>query len=121
MIRTALESADRFVSAQQLRDEMVRRGEDVGLATVYRNLQMLAEDGEADALRDDQGEMLYRMCEGVHHHHHLVCRTCGTAVEVEGKGVESWADQVADQYGFADVSHTVELFGICADCQDDND
>lgn len=118
MIRTALENADRFVSAQQLRDDMVRRGDDVGLATVYRNLQMLADDGEVDALRDDAGEMLYRMCADAHHHHHLICRTCGTAVEVEGKNVEAWADKVAEEFGFTNVSHTVELFGICSSCQE---
>ena len=50
-------------------------------------------------------------------HHHLVCRACGRTVEVEGPAVERWADRVASQHGFADVDHTVEIVGTCADCR----
>jgi Fur family ferric uptake transcriptional regulator len=45
-----------------------------------------------------------------------VCRSCGRAVEVEGPAVESWADRVAAQNGFVDVSHTLEIFGTCPEC-----
>jgi Fur family transcriptional regulator, ferric uptake regulator len=45
-----------------------------------------------------------------------VCRTCGTTVEVEGAAAESWATEVAALHGFSDVSHTIEIFGVCADC-----
>lgn len=50
------------------------------------------------------------------HHHHLVCRACGRTVEVAGPAVESWADRVAAQHGYADVSHTLEIFGTCPTC-----
>ena len=87
-----------------------RRGERVGLTTVYRTLQALADAGEIDVMRPPGGEHLYRRCsEG--HHHHLVCRRCGRTVEVEGPAVERWADQVAAEHGYADVSHTLEIFG----------
>ena len=43
-----------------------------------------------------------------------VCRECGRTVEIEGPAVESWADTVAAQHGFRDVSHTLEVFGTCA-------
>jgi Fur family ferric uptake transcriptional regulator len=51
------------------------------------------------------------------HHHHLVCRACGATVEVTGPAVETWAEQVAAEHGFRDVSHTVEVFGTCPACQ----
>lgn len=110
-----MESLDRFVSAQQLHEIIRGGGDNIGLATVYRNLQILAEDGEVDTLRDDQGEMLYRMC-GHAHHHHLVCRRCGLTVEVAGQDVEQWAQKIAKENSFAQVDHTIELFGLCADC-----
>jgi Fur family ferric uptake transcriptional regulator len=66
-------------------------------------------------LRTDPGETLYRRC-SVGHHHHLVCRGCGRAVEVDGPAVERWADRVAAEHGFADVSHTLEIVGTCAEC-----
>ena len=105
-----------FASAQQIHAELRARGDQVGLTTVYRHLQALTDAGQVDAIRDAGGEIRYRRCRTDTHHHHLTCRSCGTSVEVEGKAVERWADQVADQAGFTAVDHTVELFGLCPDC-----
>lgn len=110
-----LEQTTEFRSAQDIHDELKRRGESIGLTTVYRTLQGLADAGEIDTLRTVSGESVYRRC-SAHHHHHLVCRSCGRTVEVEGPAVESWAERVAAEHGFRDVSHTVEVFGTCADC-----
>jgi Fur family transcriptional regulator, ferric uptake regulator len=104
-----------FTSAQEVHALLRRRGEDVGLTTVYRTLQALADAGEVDVLRTPDGESVYRQC-STGHHHHLVCRSCGRTVEIEGPAVESWADKVAAQHGFAEVEHTLEVFGTCATC-----
>jgi len=114
-VSAVLDRLDNFRSAQEIHTELRRAGEDVGLATVYRTLQALTEAGEVDVLRSDSGEAAYRRC-SAHHHHHLVCRQCGRTVEVEGPAVESWALRVADEHGFSDISHTVEIFGLCAEC-----
>lgn len=113
----ALAGLDEFRSAQQLHEILRTQGEHVGLATVYRTLAALAEDGEVDVLRTPEGEQVYRRCERREHHHHLLCRACGRAVEIDGPGVESWAAQVGATHGFSDISHTVELTGLCADCR----
>ena len=97
-------------------DILRRKGEHVGLATVYRHLQALSEQGSVDAIRDASGELLYRQCGTTVHHHHLTCRQCGHSVEVEGRAVEQWAARVATEAGFTDVGHTVELFGLCPEC-----
>jgi Fur family ferric uptake transcriptional regulator len=110
--------SDDFRSAQDIHGAMRAGGASVGLATVYRALQSLVDSGTADVLRTDAGEMVYRQC-GVAHHHHLVCRSCGKTVEVQGPGVERWAGQMASQHGFAEVRHTVELSGICGACHTD--
>ena len=116
-ISALLENLDEFRSAQELHDELRRRGEGIGLTTVYRTLQSMAAAGLVDTLRTDTGESVYRRC-SEHHHHHLVCRACGSTVEVQGGQVETWAAEVARQHGFSDVSHTIEIFGICGDCLD---
>ena len=115
-LSAALDGLPGFCSAQQIHAELRRRGENVGLTTVYRHLQVLSEDGQVDAIRDSGGETLYRRCRTGAHHHHLTCRNCGRSVEVEGKAVERWAEEVAAEAGFTDVGHTVELFGLCPDC-----
>jgi Fur family ferric uptake transcriptional regulator len=108
-----LKEVDDFRSAQELHDELRKRGDGIGLTTVYRTLQSLSEAGEIDVLRTDTGEAIYRRCSS-HHHHHLVCRVCGSTVEVEGPAVERWAEKIASEHGFSDISHTVEIVGTCS-------
>lgn len=115
-VADVLTDLDDFRSAQQLHDLLRERGQDVGLATVYRTLQSLADGGEVDVLRRADGEAVYRRCARREHHHHLVCRSCGTAVELDGPGVEAWAAQVGAAHGFRDVEHTMELTGTCSAC-----
>jgi Fur family transcriptional regulator, ferric uptake regulator len=110
-----LNDLDEFRSAQELHDELRRRGEGIGLTTVYRTLQTMAAAGLVDTLRTDTGESVYRRC-SQHHHHHLVCRACGSTVEIAGGQVETWATEIARQHRFSDVSHTIEIFGLCAAC-----
>lgn len=107
---------DGFRSAQELHSLLRGEGASVGLTTVYRHVQALADAGEVDVLRHGDGEAVYRRCPTVTHHHHLVCRGCGRSVEIEGPAVERWAGDVARRHGFVDVEHTVEVFGTCADC-----
>lgn len=114
-VSALLNEVEGFHSAQQLHAMLRDRGERVGLTTVYRTLQGLADGGEVDVMRPPGGEYLYRRCsEG--HHHHLVCRACGATVEVAGPAVESWATKVADTHGFVNVDHTLEIFGTCPAC-----
>ncbi|HXS87251.1 MAG TPA: Fur family transcriptional regulator [Mycobacterium sp.] len=110
-----LDTLDEFRSAQELHDELRQRGENIGLTTVYRTLQSMATAGLLDTLRNDTGESVYRRCSD-HHHHHLVCRSCGSTVEVGDREVEEWAAEVAAKHGFSNVSHTIEIYGTCSDC-----
>lgn len=114
-VRGALGGTEGFVSAQALHQQLRDQGSTIGLATVYRALGDLANDGDADSLQQD-GESLYRACTTNAHHHHLICRNCGRTVEIEADPVEEWAQQVAAQHGFTNASHVVDVFGECADC-----
>ncbi|MBB3038999.1 Fur family transcriptional regulator [Hoyosella altamirensis] len=115
-VTALLNDVEEFRSAQDIHDELRRRGEGIGLTTVYRTLQSLAETGAVDVLRTDNGEAVYRRCSSGHHHH-LVCRDCGFTVEIKGDEVERWSHSIASENGFTDISHIVEVFGICRDCQ----
>ena len=117
-ISALLDGIAEFRSAQEIHDELRKRGEGIGLTTVYRTLQALADAGTVDVLRTDSGESVYRRCSSGHHHH-VVCRQCGFTVEVEGPAVEKWAKTTAEAYDFTEISHTVEIFGRCRTCQVD--
>lgn len=114
-IAGALRRCDHPVTAQELHARLLREGDEVGLATVYRNLQRLAEDGTADTLRRASGEQAFMIC-GAGHHHHLTCRACGRVDEVRDCGLERWSERIAREHGFSEVTHQAELVGVCADC-----
>jgi Fur family ferric uptake transcriptional regulator len=110
-----LDSLNQFTSAQDIHGRLRDNGSSVGLTTVYRTLQSLADASQVDVIRADDGEAMYRRCTN-EHHHHLVCRRCGRTLEVDSPTVESWAEEVAKRYGFSDINHTLEIYGVCPDC-----
>ncbi len=115
-VSSALDRLDDFVSTQELHRVLQNDGLPVSLATVYRIVQSMADGGLVDALRNADGETVYRRCSVASHHHHLLCRSCGKAVEVEAPAVESWAASTAEAHGFTAVQHTVEIYGLCREC-----
>lgn len=113
----ALRDCPDFVSARELHEALAAEGTAVGLTTVYRTLRALEQGGRVDVVRDRTGERLYLPRPADGHRHYLVCRRCGLSRAVDAEAVEHWADGVAAATGFAEVEHTVELTGVCEQCQ----
>lgn len=105
----------RFASAQALYADMKAAGNSIGLATVYRNLQGMADEGLLDVIQTDT-ETLYRACSTPRHHHHLICDGCGETVEIAGHIVEKWAKDLEEDTGFTGISHILEFSGLCPQC-----
>ncbi len=116
VVSDLLERSDEFRTAQDMHAELRQNGERIGLTTVYRHLQRLADAGVVDVIHAGEGEAAYRRCATATHHHHLVCRSCTRTVEVQGPEVERWAERVASAAGYSEVDHTVEVFGLCPEC-----
>ena len=111
-----LESSSDFLSAQQVHQSVADTGRSVSLATVYRVLQAQVEDGVLDILALEDGQTLFRKCASTGHHHHLVCRNCRATEEIEAPKVEQWADHVGADFGYTDIDHTLEIYGLCPNC-----
>ena len=116
IIKATMEELGDFISAQDLHLTLSNRKEQVSLATTYRVLQSLANAGELDSVKGIEGETLYRHCRVKDHHHHLLCRRCGTAIELEAPALEDWALAMGKQHGFSELEHVVEVTGYCPDC-----
>ena len=114
-VAEVLATISKFSSAQEVHSILISRGEKVGLATVYRTLQALAETGSIDVLRND-GEALYRACSN-DHHHHLVCTGCNKTTEISAPEVEVWTEKIAREQGYVISGHTIEVFGLCKNCR----
>lgn len=116
-VARVMADGEQFRSAQQVHDTLRAEGASVGLTTVYRTLQSMADAGELDVLRTPDGEVAYRRCGADGHHHHLVCRNCGKVVEIMGDdAVNRFVAAAANDNGFRDIDHELEFFGLCADC-----
>jgi Fur family transcriptional regulator, ferric uptake regulator len=112
-----LHRSDRFRSAQQLHLELRDVTEErVGLSTVYRILRALAKEKVAETQRAEDGETLYRLRTVAEHHHYLLCRRCGRAIGFTADDAERRADCLAQQQGFTDVTHWIDVFGTCPLC-----
>ncbi len=103
------------ISAQGLHSVLGQEGIDMSLATVYRSLGVLVEEGLVDAIQSPDGEALYRLCASGHHHH-LICRNCGFTVEIEAPDLEKWASKEAKKHGFTQPEHHMEVFALCEEC-----
>ena len=104
------------VTAQRLHERLRARGERLGLATVYRTLGLLADEGIVDALSHRPGELCYRLC-GEGHHHHLVCSNCHQVVELEECELDPWLERISEAHGFVTTGHRLEVSGLCGDCR----
>lgn len=119
IVAAVLEEVEGFHTAQELYEMLLSDGERIGLATVYRTLQLFAENEMVDVMRNAEGESIYRSCHSAgKHHHHLLCRRCGKTIEIDGPTVEAWALAVGAKHGFKDIEHTIELYGTCSTCAD---
>lgn len=104
------------VTAQELHERLRGRGERLGLATVYRTLGLLTNEGVIDALSHRQGELCYRLC-GNGHHHHLVCSSCHHVVELADCELDPWLERISAAHGFVTTGHRLEVSGLCGDCR----
>ncbi len=115
-VEGALQSASTFRSAQDLHATIRGSGSTISLATVYNQLRQMAARHEVDVIRTEAGEALYRRCGAGGHHHHLRCRSCGSVEELESPAVETWAADVAASSGWSEVTHVLEVTGLCPGC-----
>ena len=114
-VMAALEKLNTFASAQEVYGEILKSKKSIGLTTVYRTLQKLADSNEVDFVRREDGEGAYKLCSDSHHHH-LLCEKCGKSVEFNSSKFEKLLDAIAEENGFEPLSHQAEIVGLCRTC-----
>jgi Fe2+ or Zn2+ uptake regulation protein len=84
--------------------------------TIYRTLATLEKLGLVQRCDFGDGVARYEFNDSEHHHHHVICRRC-RHIETLAACMGQQVEQMAREMGYADVSHTMEVFGVCAACQ----
>jgi Fur family transcriptional regulator, ferric uptake regulator len=95
---------------------------EIGLATVYRTVQLLEELGVVSKLDLNDGCSRYELVhtEENHQHHHLICTNCGKVIEVEGDLLEVLEHNIEEKYNFKIKNHSVKFYGLCSSCSNND-
>lgn len=111
-IRRVFSEMDRPLAPAEVLEAAREHVESMGMATVYRNLKLLTEDGWLSSVELPGEPDRYERA-GKGHHHHFVCETCEQAFDVDGCATDLGAMVPA---GFRITSHHMTLYGVCATC-----
>ncbi len=104
------------ITAEQMYRLLAKKDPHIGLATIYRTLNLFCEAGLAQA-RHFGTQTQYDNVAHKGHHDHLICTGCGKIVEFENEDIERLQEQVAAKNGFAIKTHKLELYGLCSHCR----
>jgi Fur family transcriptional regulator, ferric uptake regulator len=114
--RVVFQSQD-HLSVEGIRRELRQQGARVGLATVYRTLDLLVESGLVRAHEFGEGFKRYEPTTAQAHHEHLICERCGRVLEFAHERLERMLPVLADEHGFQHRRHRIEIYGVCRSCR----
>lgn len=119
VLRILLENKEAHLSCEEVHSIVARESKDVGIATVYRTLQLFERLGIVYRINFDDGVSRYELNLGTenHHHHHLICTECGSVTEVKLDLLEALEDEIEKEEGFLIRDHNVKFYGICKKCK----
>src|SRR5581483_11666812 len=115
VLRAFMES-ERHVTAEELYREMKKKGSSIGLATIYRTLNLFCECGLAEQRQFGDGQARYELTYNANHHDHLLYTQCNRFIEFENLDIEKLQEKVAKKNNFTVYTHKLELYGLCSDC-----
>ncbi|MEG0773256.1 Fur family transcriptional regulator [Clostridium sp.] len=106
------------LTAEELYDLVKVDCPEIGLATVYRTVQLLEEMGVVCKLDLDDGRSRYELCQAddIHQHHHLICNECGKVIEVQGDLLHEIEEVIEKKYKFTIENHSLKFYGLCNEC-----
>ncbi len=123
VIEVLLDNADAHLSAENIFLQTKQNYPDIGLATVYRTLELLENFGLIHRFDYGDGQSRYEVnlsAEG-HYHHHLICVNCGEIGEYKDDLLDEIEEKIARETGFVVTDHCLRLFGLCSKCQSEQD
>jgi Fur family ferric uptake transcriptional regulator len=118
VLQTLLENTEQHLSAEELYALARDKDPEIGLATIYRTLELLEDLNILHKLNFGDGRSRYELChvQSEHHHHHLVCLSCNQILEVKQDLLSQLEDLIEREHGFRIVDHNVQFYGYCSTC-----
>ena len=119
VLQVFINNRDKHLSAEDVHNIVRQQSNDIGLATVYRTLELLSELEILQKMEFGDGRSRYEINESSspHHHHHLICLTCGKVIEFADDLMEDLENIIAQNSNFTIVDHQVKFYGYCQECR----
>lgn len=119
VLQVFIDNRDKHLSAEDVHNIVRQQSNDIGLATVYRTLELLSELDVLQKMDFGDGRSRYEINETStpHHHHHLICLSCGTVIEFEDDLMDELETLIAKNSNFTIVDHQVKFYGYCQECR----
>lgn len=119
ILQVFVDNRDKHLSAEDVHNIVRQQSNDIGLATVYRTLELLSDLDILQKMDFGDGRSRYEMNEAStpHHHHHLICLFCGKVIEFEDDLLDELENKIAQSSNFTVVNHQVKFYGYCQECQ----
>jgi Fur family transcriptional regulator, ferric uptake regulator len=116
LIYLELSSALAPLSLQELYHCLHKKRKKIGLTSIYRCLDLFESLGIVFKI-SMRPNVKYKLCDSGHHHHHIVCKGCGSVVELNFCDISDWAGKVTRQTGFEVTDHQLNFYGFCKECK----
>ncbi len=110
-------NSDRHWDAESIAKMLARKGRAIGLATVYRGLAVLEEEGLIHAIQLTDGKKRYERA-GKEHHDHFICKLCGSITEFSHPAEARILEHLSRETGAVVHGHEFVVFGVCASCRE---
>lgn len=118
ILRAFMDNAHHHLSAEDIYGIVKNKHPEIGLATVYRTLDLLAEVGVLQKMHFGDGRSRYEFADDhEHHHHHLICLGCGCVLEFTDDLLETLETTIAQKTDFKILDHQLKFYGYCKRCQ----
>jgi len=120
IVDTVIDSAGRHLSIEEIYNLVKQKCPEIGLATVYRTVQILDDIDVVSKLDLNDGCIRYELSLNNgddHNHHHLICSVCGNVTEVREDLLDMLEETIEKNYDFKIKDHDLRVFGICKNCK----
>jgi Fur family ferric uptake transcriptional regulator len=122
ILKVLSSSPGMHLTTEEIYDLVKDEYPEIGLATVYRTLQLLLDLNLIDKINLNDGFIRYEIAEDKnkisgHHHHHLICTECGNVFSFEDDLLENLEEKISSKTGFEVIDHEVKLYGYCTNCK----
>lgn len=121
VLRVLAEHRDRHMTAEDIYDLVRMEAPEIGIATVYRTVQLLLDMQLIDRIELNDGCVRYEMGhqfsgETRHYHHHLICKLCGKIIPFDDDLLENLEEHIEETLGFHVLDHELKIYGECREC-----